>query len=52
MKVVAVEPEESAVLSGGEAGSHRIQGIGPGMVPKNVDMVVIDEVVKVNPVYS
>jgi cysteine synthase A len=47
-RVVAVEPEESPVLSGGEAGPHRIQGIGAGFIPENVDTSVIDEVVRVS----
>jgi cysteine synthase A len=45
--MVAVEPADSPVLSGGEAGPHRIQGIGAGFVPDNVDREVIDEVVQV-----
>lgn len=45
--VVAVEPAESAVLSGGKAGAHKIQGIGSGFVPSIVDLSEIDEVIKV-----
>jgi cysteine synthase A len=46
-RMIAVEPADSAVLSGGEPGSHRIQGIGAGFVPDNVDTGVIDEVIQV-----
>ena len=46
-RIVAVEPEDSPVLSGGEPGSHRIQGIGAGFIPDNVDVDLIDEVVRV-----
>jgi len=45
--IVAVEPKNSAVLSGGEAGFHKIQGIGAGFVPKTLDTRVYDEVIAV-----
>jgi cysteine synthase len=48
LKVVAVEPEESPVLSGGTHSPHKIQGIGAGFVPDVLDRSVIDEIVKVN----
>lgn len=47
IKIVAVEPENSAVLSGGTAGLHKIQGIGAGFVPSNYDAAVVDEVIAV-----
>jgi cysteine synthase A len=46
-KLVAVEPEDSPVLSGGQPGPHRIQGIGAGFVPDNADTTLIDEVIRV-----
>ncbi|MDH3890026.1 MAG: cysteine synthase A [candidate division Zixibacteria bacterium] len=46
-QVVAVEPDASPVLSGGDPGPHPIQGIGAGFVPKNYDAAVVDEVVRV-----
>jgi cysteine synthase A len=47
LRVVAVEPEESPVLSGGKMGPHMIQGIGAGFVPENYNADVVDEVVQV-----
>ena len=47
LKIIAVEPASSPVLSGGKAGPHMIQGIGPGFVPKVLDTSVYDEVVTV-----
>ena len=47
-RVVAVEPEASPVLSGGEPGSHHIQGIGAGFVPEVLNAEIIDEVVRVS----
>jgi len=48
VEIIAVEPERSAVLSGSEPGSHMIQGIGAGFVPKVLDRSVIDEIFKVS----
>ena len=47
IKIVAVEPESSPVLSGGQPGPHKIQGIGAGFVPKVLDTNVYDEIIKV-----
>ena len=47
-KVVAVEPQNSAVLSGGDAGAHKLQGIGAGFVTEITDTDIIDEVIKVS----
>ncbi len=48
LRIVAVEPEESPVLSGGQHSPHKIQGIGAGFVPDILDRSVIDEIVKIN----
>ncbi len=48
IKVVAVEPKSSAVLSTGVAGAHKIQGIGAGFVPKVLDTTVYDEIIPVS----
>ena len=47
VKVVAVEPESSPVLSEGKAGPHKIQGIGAGFVPETLDTGIYDEIIKV-----
>ena len=47
MQIIAVEPAESPVISGGKPGPHQIQGIGAGLIPDNLDRSILDEILLV-----
>src|SRR5205085_4298661 len=47
-KAIAVEPADSPVISGGSPGPHKIQGIGAGFIPKNLDTALVDETITVS----
>ncbi len=47
IKIVAVEPDDSPVISGGKPGGHKIQGIGAGFIPENLNTEIIDEIIRV-----
>ena len=48
VKVVAVEPSDSPVLSGGKAGAHKIQGIGAGFIPNTYNAAIVDEIIQID----
>ncbi len=52
LQVVAVEPKERPVISGGAPGGHKIQGIGAGFIPKNLNLDILDETIQVRKIWT
>ena len=48
IQIIAVEPEDSSVIAGGDAGPHSIQGIGAGFIPSILDLDIIDRVLSIS----